>query len=132
MNGTTIRRTLGLGTGMVALTATLLSGTAHADPSRANISVGSGNYWGVVCAQRAINAMHYENTAWYHEVAEDGVFGSDTYNGVRSFQHYMNYHRNQNLVIDGIVGPATGDDVVYMARHWNASSNCYPYVPTTY
>jgi hypothetical protein len=131
MNGTRSGRALGLAAGVLALAATVFAGTADASTSRANISVGSGNYWGVICAQRAINGMHWQS-GWYHYVTEDGKFGSDTYNGVKSFQHYISTHTRVTLAQDGIVGPKTGDFVVGYASTWNSTSKCYPYVPTTY
>jgi peptidoglycan hydrolase-like protein with peptidoglycan-binding domain len=133
MTGTRIRRTLALGAGMIALSATLLTGTAQASTSKADISQGSSNSRGVICIQEAINEMHYENSAWYHYVAEDGVFGSDTYGGVRSFQHFQDYHYGASLTIDGIVGPKTGDYVVSWASSWGDDwSTCYNNVPTTF
>jgi hypothetical protein len=131
MNVKRFGRALGLGAGVLALSATVLGGTADASTSRANITLGSGNYWGVICAQRAINGMHWESGR-YHYVTEDGKFGSDTYNGILSFQYYISTHTRVTLTQDGIVGPHTGDFVVGYAYEWNSTSKCYPYVPTTY
>jgi hypothetical protein len=131
MGGKRVRQAVGVAVGVLALGATVSGGTADASTSRANITVGSGNYWGVICAQRAINGLHWESGR-YHYVAEDGQFGPDTYKGILAFQAYISTHTRVVLTQDGIVGPHTGDFVVGYAYTWNSTSKCYPYVPTTY
>jgi Putative peptidoglycan binding domain len=85
--------------GFVANTAH--AGTNWIGPRRHNNSAA------VMCVQNAINGAFQ-----YNDVVVDGRFGPATYQAVADFQSFLNDQEDQNLEIDGIVGPATGDWVV--------------------
>jgi peptidoglycan hydrolase-like protein with peptidoglycan-binding domain len=96
--------------GLVAGLACTGATTALADTGVANIGpTPSSNTPGVLCVQRAVGAQ------------PDGEFGQDTYQKVKAFQ------KSHGLrVVDGTVGPETGDKIVAQ------DPDCQRSVPTTW
>jgi hypothetical protein len=100
-----------------ALGLTLTTGTAAlADPNADLIGPGPGYVnapTAVECVQKALG------------LSQDGQFGQDTYDAVRNFQ------ARNDLLNDGIVGPATGNLLLNsVPSSWNAT--CYSWLPTTF
>ncbi|MEU2237270.1 peptidoglycan-binding domain-containing protein [Streptomyces vietnamensis] len=103
--------------GAAALLAVVAaSGSASADQYAPYIGYGYANtYDGVLCVQHAIN----NSPTPYHLLAEDGIFGPDTYNGIVAFQKWWNgYFPSQQLQVDGVVGKATGTIMQDEAADW--------------
>ncbi|MFF0752658.1 peptidoglycan-binding protein [Streptomyces sp. NPDC004267] len=105
--------------GAAALLAVgVAAGSASADQYAPYIGYGYANtHDGVQCVQHAIN----NSPTPYHILAEDGIFGPDTYNGIVAFQKWWNGYipnQNQPLQPDGIVGKATGTIMQDQAADW--------------
>jgi peptidoglycan hydrolase-like protein with peptidoglycan-binding domain len=100
-----------------------LGGTAQAATDVQWIGYGYGNtHNGVLCVQEAI-----DNSPTPDHVSTDGVFGPETYAGIKAFQQWWNQHYDSpHLSVDGVVGPQTGDQML----GW-VGAGCYAYVPTT-
>ncbi|MFI2739492.1 peptidoglycan-binding protein [Streptomyces sp. NPDC018711] len=98
------------------LTVVAAAGSASADQYAPYIGYGYANtHDGVQCVQHAIN----QSPTPYHILAEDGIFGPDTYNGIIAFQRWWNaYVAAPPLQVDGIVGKATGGPMQDWAADW--------------
>ncbi|MFI6153770.1 peptidoglycan-binding protein [Kitasatospora sp. NPDC051170] len=117
--------------GLVAASAVLLAtgttGTAHASPNAGYIGYGYANDRnGVWCVQHLLNL--YAN--WIGDpdrISEDAAWGPQTYARVVWFQK-----KRDIQPADGIVGPQTGNVIVYsIDGTWGGQSGyCWKYIPT--
>ncbi|MET9450845.1 peptidoglycan-binding domain-containing protein [Streptomyces cinerochromogenes] len=120
-----IKRVAAAGAGAL-LAVAAASGSASADQYAPYIGYGYANtHNGVQCVQHAIN----QSPTPYHILAEDGIFGPDTYNGIVAFQKWWNaYLAAPPLQVDGIVGKATGGVMQDWAADWG--SKCTEALPS--
>ncbi len=82
------------------------------------------NPHGVWCVQHLINDVARQNNR--ATVDEAGVWGPQTKDQVQWFQTFV------HLQPDGIVGPYTGDNILYRggAYYGGKSGYCFTYVPS--
>jgi hypothetical protein len=127
--------------GMVAGSAVAAVGfaLAAAGPAAADSNspwIGSGystNTHAVWCVQHDINYRlknDFPDGPPIPLLAEDGQWGTQTYNGVRWYQTYMLGAQ----YADGVVGPKTGTDLfLYGDPYYNGAypffGYCYQYLP---
>jgi peptidoglycan hydrolase-like protein with peptidoglycan-binding domain len=104
--------------GSAALFATLAAGTASASPTAPYIREGSVGD-GVTCVQDAL----IWDSIYAPSTGDDGIDGPETNAAIRSFQNA------NGLVVDGIVGPATGTKLLAIDDA-HGETLCYNVVPT--
>ncbi|MFE4593792.1 peptidoglycan-binding domain-containing protein [Streptomyces laurentii] len=115
--------------GAAALLAVgVAAGSASADQYAPYIGYGYSNtHDGVQCVQHAIN----NSPTPYHILAEDGLFGPDTYNGIIAFQKWWNATvAAPTLQVDGVVGKSTGGPMQDWSADWgNKCTKALPSYP---
>lgn len=117
---TFVRRTVVISTGVV-LAAAMSVGTASAV---ANIGLGSSNTHGVWCVQYAVNNYFEAVHPGQRPLPQDHIFGPKTEDGVKWFQAITDND------VDGIVGPATGEDILVWDSDPNRTQDyCAQFVP---
>ncbi|WP_329611789.1 peptidoglycan-binding domain-containing protein [Kitasatospora herbaricolor] len=122
--GRNLRRRASAVAGAAALAAALSTGAAHASSSAGYIGDGYANGSKAVwCVQHLANVVAQQNGR--ATVAEDSVWGPRTKAQVQWFQSFV------GVKSDGIVGPFTGDNLLYRGdSHGGTSGDCFPYVPS--
>lgn len=136
-----MRRTFARRTALVTvaaatvLAATVLGGTANASTSAPYIGNGyTNNTHAVWCVQRMINHAIDRGRYWgVAKVAEDGAWGPKTRQAVVDVQKGT----GGGLKADGIVGPQTGDMLMFEGDPYYSGGGagngyCHTYLPTTY
>ncbi|MEV8588327.1 peptidoglycan-binding domain-containing protein [Streptomyces sp. NPDC051180] len=117
------------------LTGTVTGGSASASTGASYIGNGYPNGTTAVrCVQHLINYAIDRGRYWgVAKVAEDGIWGPKTRQAVIDVQRGT----GGSLSVDGIVGPRTGDMLMFEGDpEWSGGGAgkgpCYSYVPTTY
>ncbi|MFE9574581.1 peptidoglycan-binding protein [Streptomyces sp. NPDC006692] len=121
--------------GLVVAAGALLTGTtvgtAQANTNAGYIGYGySNNTHAVWCVQQLTNSY----AKWGGGralIPEDGVWGPQTYDQLRWFQS----HWPQLLDADGVVGPKTGNVLLYASGdtvYGGSGGYCNAYIPTTF
>lgn len=100
--------------------ALLLAPTASASTSAPYIRYGSSGA-GVTCVQKALAF----GAGLLTPSDVDGQDGPKTTTAIREYQ------ANVGIPVDGIVGPQTGDHLMYDEELIGLYSACYPYIPTS-
>jgi hypothetical protein len=100
---------------------------AQASPSAGYIGYGySNNAHGVWCVQHLVNDVE-QAQGHGRPLTEDGLWGPNTYNGVRWYQA----HNTHGTTVDGIVGKDTGGWLLLDGDSYYGGYNyCYTYVPS--
>lgn len=113
----------------------MASGSASASTTAPYIGNGyANNTHAVWCVQRMINYAIDRGRYWgVAKVAEDGVWGTKTRQAVVDVQKGT----GGALTPDGIVGPKTGDMLMFEGDPYYSGGSagngyCHTYVPTTY
>ncbi|MEV6010419.1 peptidoglycan-binding domain-containing protein [Streptomyces sp. NPDC051976] len=113
----------------LALTASV--GSASASTSSPYVGYGyTNNPHAVWCVQHLANDIARD--LGHGTVAEDGIWGNNTYNQVRWVQTELGPYEFGGVKVDGIVGPQTGYLLLNNGDEYYGGNNyCLGYVPST-